>query len=189
MKKNNKWFSIIEILVWMFIFTMWLISVFALINHSMKLNDYSKKSIIATSLARENIELIKNQRDINYFQTKMWNDWIIPDWFEYWNKIIVSQDNWNIIIKKATLEKPQLYLNYYNKDWNLVENPAENEKKSLILKYDYKTSWKKSFYYSYIKISKINDKDTKEAIRLESVVWWNQHEVKLNTILTDWTQR
>ena len=40
----------------------------------MKLNDYSKKSIIATNLARENIELIKNQRDINYFQTKMWND-------------------------------------------------------------------------------------------------------------------
>ena len=34
MKQNNKWFSIIELLIWIFIFTLWLLSIFAMIQDS-----------------------------------------------------------------------------------------------------------------------------------------------------------
>jgi hypothetical protein len=39
----------------------------------MKLNDYSKNSIIASNLARESLEIVRNVRDNNYKNMFKWN--------------------------------------------------------------------------------------------------------------------
>jgi hypothetical protein len=39
----------------------------------MRLNEYSKNSIVASNLARESIELIRNVRDSNYVNMYKWN--------------------------------------------------------------------------------------------------------------------
>lgn len=164
MKKNNIWFSMIEIIIWIFIFTMWLVSVFALINHSIKLNRYSNNSIIATNLARESIELIKNQRDLNFFNTKLWTSNIadLNIWEE--KQYIIKQNNWNIEIIQNNENKPYLYL---------------EDNKYL---HSNNSSLKKSPFYRYIKIKKTN----KDTLKLISTVWWLDKKVSLTTILTNW---
>jgi hypothetical protein len=39
----------------------------------MKLNEYSKNSIMASNLSREAIELVRNIRDSNYINLYKWN--------------------------------------------------------------------------------------------------------------------
>ena len=75
---NNKqtnifWFSMIEILVGIFIFSMWLVSVYAVISSTMKLNNYNKDYIIATALVKGQLELIRNYRDTNYSKLQKYN--------------------------------------------------------------------------------------------------------------------
>lgn len=73
MRKSDKWFTIIELLVWIFIFSMGLLSIYFTIHQSIKLNDMSRDNIIASNLAREWIELVKNTRDSNYSTIHAWN--------------------------------------------------------------------------------------------------------------------
>lgn len=69
----SKGFSIIEVMVGIFIFTMGLISIYALLVASLKVSDYNKNAIIAANLAREQIEILKNVRDTNYKKLQIWN--------------------------------------------------------------------------------------------------------------------
>jgi hypothetical protein len=46
---------------------------YALILSTMSLNEYSKNSIIATNLARETLENIRNVRENNYKKLYKWN--------------------------------------------------------------------------------------------------------------------
>lgn len=60
-------------MVGIFIFTMGLISIYALLVASLKVSDYNKNAIIAWNLAREQIEILKNIRDTNYKTLHIWN--------------------------------------------------------------------------------------------------------------------
>ena len=71
MKTNKKAFTLIEILVWAVIFMIWFAAVYNLLISTMNLNSYNKNYIIATSLAREQLELFRNIRDTNF--SKMQN--------------------------------------------------------------------------------------------------------------------
>ena len=77
MKKlsNISGFSIIEIMIAIFIFSMWMASIFMVISSSISLNDSNKNSIIASNLSREGIEIIRNIRDSNYKTYHKYN-WI-----------------------------------------------------------------------------------------------------------------
>jgi Tfp pilus assembly protein PilV len=50
----------------MLIFTMGIVSVYAVISSSLRINEYNKNYIIAVNLAREQVELFRNNRDYNY---------------------------------------------------------------------------------------------------------------------------
>ena len=77
--KNTLWFSIIEVLVAIFIFSLWLVSVYAVISSTFRLNEYNKNHIIASNLAREQIELLKNIRDVNFKTVHKYNE-RNPNW-------------------------------------------------------------------------------------------------------------
>lgn len=66
-------FSIIEVLIGIFVFSLGLVSIYALLASSLKVNDYNNNSIIASNLAREQIELFRNIRDTNYKKLYVWN--------------------------------------------------------------------------------------------------------------------
>jgi len=68
-----KAFSIIEVLVGIFVFSLGLVAVFMLLSSSMTLNELNKNKILASNLAREQIELLRNIRDTNYQRLQPWN--------------------------------------------------------------------------------------------------------------------
>jgi Tfp pilus assembly protein PilV len=72
-KINKKAMSIIEVMIAIFIFTLGISSVFMIISSTSGINSYNKNFIIASNLAREQIELIRNTRDTNYKKFQKWN--------------------------------------------------------------------------------------------------------------------
>ena len=85
-KLNKNWFTIIELLVWILIFSLWIVSVFSVIITTLDLNEYNKNYIVAASLAREQVELIRNIRDSNYKKIQIFNQ-INPNSDNHENKL------------------------------------------------------------------------------------------------------
>ena len=110
-KINKKAMSIIEVMIAIFIFTLWLASVFMIISSAGNINNYNKDFIIASNLAREQVELIRNIRDTNYKKFQKWN-MLRPESWNYTNVFSGSTsgfykiENWNWVwgfhIKSST---------------------------------------------------------------------------------------
>ena len=209
--KTNKWFSIIEILVAIFIFSLWLVSVYAIISSTLKLNDYNKNHIIASNLAREQIELIKNIRDSN-FKTILKYNQINPKWsyenpknfFSSWYYFIENDYSpWaSFPIKvrkikdfaewKAEISSPLFWkMRFY-----MLCLDSEGKYRGV------NTSWncpssrdKKTRFFKYLKIDEVkysswwSDYTIADALKIKSkVIWYMRwyHETEINTIITDW---
>lgn len=187
MKLNNKTgFSIIEILIGMFIFSLGIISVYAVISSSVRVNEYNKNYIIASNLAREQLELMRNNRDYNYEKLQKF-DQINPHGWDFskvftWSTYYMVENNiswlsFPIDVKELSIadlsnqENYQLCLDTQNK-------------------YIYCPTWttfKKTYFYKYIYVDKL-DEDT---LKISSKVIWKAkwvHEFELKTILSDWKQ-
>jgi len=199
MKKisNISWFSIIEVLVGIFIFTLWLISIYLIMVSSLKLNDYNKNQIIASNLAREQIELVRNIRDSNYKTLHAWN-WIpnptdninpkfltwsyykVQNDFSWWTYPVDVEILWddpvNPDIPEGELELPP---SWWMDNYRLCLDGNNN--------YTFDCAWNETTpFYKYVKIEDIW---MSGAFRLISkVIWYKRgyHEVEIKTIVTDW---
>jgi hypothetical protein len=69
-----------------FIFAMAMASIFMVINSTLSTNNLNKNQIIASNLAREQIEIIRNLRDNNYATFHKWN--YIPNSLNDYSKIL-----------------------------------------------------------------------------------------------------
>lgn len=201
MKKTNTWFSIIEVLVGMLIFSLGLVAVLVLIFSSMNLNDYNKNYIIASNLAREQIELVKNIRDSNYNTIHNWNqiDYLwnyedVTNYFSTWTYYTLENDF-------ATPDNPIIVKKIEN-FWEGI-NELNNKMKSYKLCLDNKNRYtydcsginKQTKFYRYLYVDNLNYSSgattyiVPDAFVLKSKVIWyirGYHEVELKTILTDW---
>lgn len=72
--KNKKGFTIIEVLIAIFVITIGITSSLSLINYSISSAAVGKSQIIAASLAQEGMEIIRNIRDGNWLEDVAWND-------------------------------------------------------------------------------------------------------------------
>lgn len=63
-------FSLIEILSVLFVISMALLGIVSLINQNIQVQNINKNNLIASSLAQEGIELIRNVRDTNWLSGK-----------------------------------------------------------------------------------------------------------------------
>lgn len=204
MKKYNKnWFSIIEILVWIFIFTLWITWVYAIISSTLRINDYNENYIIASNLAREQLELVRNIRDSNYSKLKpynlknpAWTTYNVEDRFEY-NK------NYKIENDYSTTSTFPIKVEEIVDFWEWV---SEIKGKMLAYRlcldsenrytYDCITTWnKETIFYRYIGIDEVKyDNAWVEEIIDDSflinskVVWYKKwyHEFEVKSIITDW---
>lgn len=199
MKKNKKAFSMIEVLVWILIFTMWIISVYSIINSTLNLNDNNKNYIVASHLAREQIELVRNIRDSNYKKIQIYNQ-LNPSsdvhtfLFEYWKYYKIEND-FNLtngfpisIYQISNFWEWVTELNTKMQDYRLCLN--------LDNIYTFDCSWAatKTQFYRYIKIDKVeyndwvNNETIDDAFKVTSkVIWYMRwyHEFELNSIFTD----
>lgn len=107
MKQSTQGFSIIELLIGMFIFAIGLMAIYGLLVSSLRLNDLSKDSIIATNLAREALEIVRHTRDSNYEHMYLWNKLpgeSVDNTFKTGTYYTV-ENNWNEVIPEEDIYK------------------------------------------------------------------------------------
>jgi len=187
---TKKAFTMIEVIIWVFIFSLWLVWVFLLFWESVKLDRKSRNIIIATSLAREQIELVKNIRDSNFKYNRKFN-WIPninnkydeENFFTWW--IYKIENNFNSdaslpikVTKLNNLNEIQLCLD--DKKRYIYNSSCENNKKTDFYRYlkfedaEYENSWTKKIPKTY---------------RVISVVKWKKAggwKIEIPFILADW---
>lgn len=196
---NKSWFSIIEIMIGIFIFSIWIISVYSLIITTLKLNDYNKNYIIAANLAREQVELVRNIRDSNYEKIQVYNQ-INPstdnhsNQFQIWknyrieNNFSTNPDNFPVKVTEI--------IDFW--EWE-SEIATKMQSYRLCLNsqnlYTFDCVWNKETpFYRYISIEPVeykewvNTKVVDWAFNVKSkVIWYSKwyNEFELNNIFTD----
>jgi len=66
--KQNFGYSILEVMIAFVIITVGMVSVLALADRSLKMHQFNKNTIIASQLAQEGLELVRNKRDENWLR-------------------------------------------------------------------------------------------------------------------------
>ncbi len=200
---NKKAFSIIEILVWIFIFSMWIAWVYAIISSTLRVNDLNKNYIIAANLANEQIELVRNIRDSNYKKIQKYNV-INPssnnytNVFEFWKKYKI-ENNYSM---SANFPIEVTDITSWFEQW--VDKLNSSSMKSYALCIDSLNRYthdcnnpnnKKTMFYKYVSFDKVSykewtaPKDITEAYLVTSkIIWYIRwyHEFEIKSIIADW---
>lgn len=209
---NKKWFSLIELLVAILIFSMWVVSVFSMIVTTLNLNDFNKNYLISASLSREQIELFRNIRDSNYSKIQIYNQ-INPNSdnhtnvFEIWKYYRIENDfanNTTFPVKTelipnfdigeseyiTAMEQYRLCLNEENLYVYCKCNDWKND-----YTLDCNSNYTPTQFFKYIFVDEVkyNDNGTDividNALKVTSrVVWFNKwlKEFEMSSIFTDY---
>lgn len=180
----KKWFSIIEVMIGVFIFSLGLVAIYALLISSLNLSEYNKNAIIASQLAVEQIEIIRNIRDTNYETVRSWDN--IPgisqsltDFNEKYLKVENDDQNWYILTQIDNFNEWQTVINWVMQNYRLCL--YDN-----VYTYDCTSSDAISTpFYRYLKIeSRWNDR----LLLSSKVIWYSRgyHEFEVQTLITDW---
>ena len=77
----NKSFTLIEIVVAIFIVTMGTVGAFSLIQRTIAFTVISSSRLVAANLAQEGIEIVRNTRDTNWLSGNPWDEGLSSgDW-------------------------------------------------------------------------------------------------------------
>lgn len=192
-------FSIIEVLVAILVFTLWLSGIYLVIVSTLKINDYNKNYIIASNLAREQIDLLRNLRDSNYESVYKWNH--IPNNPETFTKVFTwwyytVENDFTTSAFYPIKISPILTFWEWESELNLK---MQNYKLCLDLNnnYTYDCSWtnKETKFFKYLEIDKLEysswwvDIIIEDAFKITSKVIWSirwYNEVEINTVIADW---
>jgi len=170
---------------------MWLASVYSVLVSTMRLNDYNKDYIIATYLAKWDLELMRNYRDSNYSKLQKYNQ-INTHTIDYnnlfmtWTYYKINNNYLSSAPFDISLEKIN---NIDNKEnYRLYLDPQN--------RYTYNSNLPniKTNFFKYIYIDDVKYKDSgidtiiKNAISIKSKVIWQhkwEHVFEVKTILAD----
>lgn len=200
--KNYKtslfWFSIIEVMIGIFVFSLGLVSIFALLTSSLNINEYNKNAVIASNLAREQIELFRNIRDTNYKKLKKWDQINPSETYNSASTEIFEVDEYymleNDFAPWASFPTQVVKISDHH-EWK--DALAEMEDYRLCIdsddRYTYDCSGgnKKTWFYRYLYLETVVGESgpVSNAVRVVSkVVWYKRgyHEFDIKTVVTDW---
>lgn len=198
--KNLSAFGVIEILMSILVFSLWLAAIYLVIVSTLKLSDYNKNFIIASNLAREQVDLLRNLRDSNYDSVFKWN--YIPNsasdftktFSPWYYKIENNFTPWAFHpIKIETIVvfwEGESEINSKMQDYKLCIDSNNN------YTYDCLTPWnKETNFYKFINIEKLQysswwvDTVIDDAFKVTSKVIWTirwYNETEINTVIADW---
>ena len=210
MKKGNshkKALSIIEIMVGIFIFTLGISAIYMVISSTSRINTYNKNQIIASNLAREQIELIRNIRDTNYAKLQKWN-MLKPLSWDYNTVFTGSTDfykleldlgsgmgSWKILAStEAEVQDFKVKLKSPSVETQKYRLCLDSSNRYIYCPNPLVPTVNETPFYRYIEIKQLYDDIAKtnivnNAFKVRSRVFWNQkwiHSTEVPTILTDW---
>lgn len=196
---KSKWFTLIEIIIVIAVFSIWIMAVFYLVTNNLERLDETKTRNLATFLAKEWIELTFNIRDANLikelerdcvFTEKYINsippnfcDWYFASWLQ-WKYIQISfnPNEYSKLIWTGlnTFENNRLYYHSWNIEWN------------NIFWYDHNSNnWEKTIFSRYIVFTWVKENwnilPTDKILKIESHVlfskWSKTWEVILESFI------
>lgn len=183
-------FSIIEVLIGIFVFSLGMVSVYALLHSSLSINDYNKNAIIASNLAREQVELLRNIRDTNYQKFTVWNN-AGSTTFQADTYYTLSQNLTNGDILLSPISSFSEWKDKLDssgmKSYRLCFTPEQ-----YYVYCNTSPSLKTTPFYKYIYIQQAKDTswvDIPWAFQVTSkVIWYKRgyHEFDIKTFITDW---
>ncbi len=201
---KNSWFSIIEVMIGIFVFSLGLTSIFMMMSWSVNMSSYSRNLIIASQLASEQVELFKNIRDSNYNVWKSW-DILDPSWvyaastvkFESW-KYYTLENNYNPDARFPIYVAQLLQLPPEDQD-EIFDDIASHSAYRLYLsdewRYTHDSSWQETNFFRYVYLEPAsyfengNEVVVDDAFKLTSKVIWADkwiHSTSVDTVITDW---
>jgi len=72
--KNQKGFTLAELLITIFVFTVGILGIYLVVQNSYATINYARNRLIAIYLAQEGIEIVRNIRDTNWLEETSWDD-------------------------------------------------------------------------------------------------------------------
>lgn len=79
LRKNKKGFSVLEVTMALGIITTGLMGVFSLVLQNLQVQTINKDYLVASMLAQEGLELVRNVRDTNFLQNRTFSSGLLPD--------------------------------------------------------------------------------------------------------------
>ncbi len=195
-KLTKKWFSIIEILIAIFIFSITMASIFMIINSSINIDSRNKDQIIASNLARESIEILRNIRDNNYTHFRKWN--YIPNSSNDFSKTFETEKYYKIENDFSSPNYPfkiEEITNFW--EWKSeLKWKMQNYKLYLDSNnhYTYNNTSTWTIFYRYVHIEKLKDDSWNiipETMKVTSkVIWYKKwyHQFEIKTILANFNR-
>ncbi len=202
----KKAFSIIEVMIGIFIFTLGISAIYMIIHSTVSMNTYNKNFIIASNLAQEQIALMRNIRDSNYSKFQQWN--LLTPWAPNINNFFTGStiDFYRIENDFSDSTTFPIQFDKKTKVWDFkqaLRSSTDTSEEIYRLCLDSKNRYvycnnnnnlKETYFYKYIEIQPLMDKETgwsiiQDAFKVHSKVFWNQkwvHSVEVPTIITDW---
>ena len=169
--QNQKGQSLIETMVAISVIIIGLFSVFALASFSLSSQGASKTQIIATNLAREGIEVVRNVRDSNWLAIDV--GVLLPS--DWWKGI--DEGYWRAELKIE------------NRTWQLVSGGGENFYRITLdpsSRYLHWLTGENTIFYRKIYIDRIGN----NQIKVQSIVDWvergRSHNITLEDRLYNW---
>lgn len=178
------------------IFFLWLISVYSVVSSTVRINQSNQNYIVASNLAREQVEIVKNIRDNNFKQIQKW-DSISSDAQKGWEigkyyRIENTQSGWefldtrismidDFVVWSENIKEMKSYRLCLDKDWYYTYNCINNTP---------------TIFYKYMYVDQVSYIDQQwkkttidDALKFTSKVIWYQwwyKQTDISFILTDW---
>lgn len=201
LKSSSSAFSIIEVMIWIFVFALWLTSIFMMLSGSITMSDYSRNLIIASNLANEELELFKNVRDSNYMKVKVWSQmrpnlpYDANNLFEI-DKYYKLENNYSVgagfPIKVDEIRPFEEWVDALLPGMDDYRLCLDDKKRYT---YDCSGTNTETNFYRYLKVSQaIYDdswawKEIPDAFTITARVIWTQgwyYSTEISTVITDW---
>lgn len=198
---KKKAFTIVELLIAMIIFGIWIVVIMSVLNHNVVLSKTLSLKTKATMFAKEWMELVYNIRDQNNLQYRQRDcySWC-TNYDENWKFLWSVRNSWENY--KVWLA-PKSYLPFAEKlsDSDDAQIYFQNKEFTRDIWtvyswffYDYDSeNWKKTPFRRYVNFESVKWLDasaTWKILKLNSIssyqFWWLTWKIELNSFISDW---
>lgn len=200
---NQRGFTVLELMVGIVIFTVGLLGAYLLVQSSESVSVQSKNEIVGANIMREQIELLKNNRDSNWLQYKNW------DSAQIGGVKTPLTSGWYTVENNFNENSPVSFrsVNVSGSEKDMVV--ADTKKPVSVLRlcidslgrYTHDCSWnnQKTPYFSYLEVQPLTTKDSSNnpipvgwAFKIVShfvSIDQTYRSYLVSTIVTDWKNK
>lgn len=124
--RNNRGFTIIELMATMIIVTIGVVGAYSVVQQILAITSSASQRLTAAYLAQEGIELVRNIRDTNWVEGSAWNQGLANgDWeMDYNDSSLLAYNNRNLLVNNNLYNYDSGVASIYKRKINLNGNAS-----------------------------------------------------------------